>query len=141
MTKSVCGPPKKCLGLQKPSVSLSLNTHWFLQPEVMGTSLPGTGALGLGAWCAVENPRSSGGPPQVRYPPFLTATHGCGTSLLYLCPSYQSLCGFCLNSLVVGLHSARFPVVLSDGGSVEFHYFDVVVGGCQYCIYLCCHFD
>ena len=39
---------RNCLGFQKPSISLHLNPHWFLQPEVMGTSLPGIGTLGYG---------------------------------------------------------------------------------------------
>ena len=49
-SKSMNGPFKRiCPGLQKPSISLSPNPHWFLQPEVMGTSLPGQGfGVGLG---------------------------------------------------------------------------------------------
>ena len=39
---------RNCLGLQKPSVSFSLNSCWFLQLEVMETSLHRTGILGLG---------------------------------------------------------------------------------------------
>ena len=35
-----------------------LNPCWFLQPEVMGTCLPGTGMLGRGAWCAAGTPCS-----------------------------------------------------------------------------------
>ena len=47
-SKSVCGPFKRDgLGLQKISVSLSQNPCWFLQPEVMETSLLSTGTLGL----------------------------------------------------------------------------------------------
>ena len=51
------GPYKRnCLGLQKLSVSLSLNPSWFLQPEVMGVSLPGTGTLGWGGLVWVWDP-------------------------------------------------------------------------------------
>ena len=35
-----------------------LNPLWFLQPEVVGTYLPGTGTLGWGAWCGAGTPRS-----------------------------------------------------------------------------------
>ena len=46
---------------QKPSFCLSLNPHWFLQPEVMGISLLGTETLGWGAWYGTETPRFSVG--------------------------------------------------------------------------------
>ena len=36
---------RNCLGLQKSYISLCLNSHCFLQPEVMGTSLPRLGPL------------------------------------------------------------------------------------------------
>ena len=42
----------RALGEELPgtsvAVSLSLSSHWFLQPEVLRTSLPRTGTLGLG---------------------------------------------------------------------------------------------
>ena len=58
---SAHGPFKmKCPGLQKPFISLSHNLHCFLQPEFMGTSLPGTGILGWGSWCGAEILCSSG---------------------------------------------------------------------------------
>ena len=45
--KSMCGPFKrKCLRLQQPSVSLSLNPCWFSHTDVMGISLPCSGTLG-----------------------------------------------------------------------------------------------
>ena len=48
-SKSLHRPLKrKCLGLQKPSVPLSHIPHWFLQPTVMGTSLPCTGTMAGG---------------------------------------------------------------------------------------------
>ena len=65
-TKSV--PFKRnCLGHLKPSVSLSHSAHWFLQPEDMGTSLPGTGTLGWRAWCGDATLAPQGGPLQLRY--------------------------------------------------------------------------
>ena len=43
-----------CLGLQN---FLPLTqSHWFLQPEVIQTYLPGTGTLGQGAWYGVGTP-------------------------------------------------------------------------------------
>ena len=36
-------------GIPETLLSLTLNPHWFLHPEVMGTSLSGTGTLGWGA--------------------------------------------------------------------------------------------
>ena len=45
--KSVCSLFKNYhLGLQKPSVSLSHNPCWILQPVIMETSLPGPRSLG-----------------------------------------------------------------------------------------------
>ena len=35
-----------------------LNPCWFLQPEVVGTYLPGTGTLSPGAWCGAGTPHS-----------------------------------------------------------------------------------
>ena len=35
-----------------------LNPCWFLQPEVVGTYLPGTGTLGWGAWYGAGTPCS-----------------------------------------------------------------------------------
>ena len=87
------------------------NPHWFLQPEVMGTYLPGSGTLGWVVWCGAGNPSFE------RYPSrFLFTTHGCRTAcstspclsaLLHVShismpPIRLDECGF-LNSLVVGL--------------------------------------
>ena len=41
------------LTLSSSSFFHQLNPHWFLQPEVVGTYLPGTGTLGWGAWYGV----------------------------------------------------------------------------------------
>ena len=46
LTKSVCVAFKRdCLSSSLPVTQ----SHWFLQPEVMGTYLPGSGTLGWGA--------------------------------------------------------------------------------------------
>ena len=75
------------------------NPHWFLQPEVVGTYLPGTGTLGWGAWCGVGTSWSSDIPPK-----FLSTICGCGTSPFCLCVPLASLneCAF-FNSTVVRL--------------------------------------
>ena len=80
--------------------------HWFLQPEVMGTFLPGTGTLGSRVWCGAGAPRSLGGDlcswdilPNF-CPPYLWVWD---KPIPCLCPSYLSQCGFFFNSLVVGL--------------------------------------
>ena len=55
LSKSMYRPFKR-LGLLKPSISLSYNPSWFLQPEVFGTSLPGLepwakdSGVGLDPW-------------------------------------------------------------------------------------------
>ena len=76
-----------------------LNPHWFLQPEVVGTYLPGTGILGCGTWCGTGTPHSRDIPPES-----LSTTHGCGTSPFHICAPPTSLdgCGF-FNSIVVRL--------------------------------------
>ena len=87
-SKSMCGPFKRnYLGLQKPSISLSLNPQWFLQPGVFIASgyrdfsswhwNPGLGGLVWGWGPSIL----MGVHPQLRYPSqFLSATPGCGTS-------------------------------------------------------------
>ena len=79
-----------------------LNPCWFLQPEVMGTYLPGTGALaggGGGGWCWAGSSCSWDIPPK-----FLSTTCGWETSPLHVCAPPTSLdgCGF-FNSVVVKL--------------------------------------
>ena len=49
-SKSVCGPIKRNICVSSHPQSYHHKTHEFLQPEVLGTSFPGTGALGWGAW-------------------------------------------------------------------------------------------
>ena len=92
-SKSMCGPFKRnCLGLQKPSISLTLSPHWFLQPEVLGTSLPGTGTLAEGAWCGTGTPHSSWGTSaaEISLLVFICHMQVWDQPVLYLHPSYQS---------------------------------------------------
>ena len=85
-----------------------LNSQWFLQPEVVGTYLPGTGTLGWEAWCGTGTPCSQDIPPK-----FLSTIHGCGTSPFCVSTPPTSLdgCGF-FNSVGV-----RLPFNLISDGS------------------------
>ena len=76
-----------------------LNSHWFLQPEVVGTYFSYIGTLGWGAWCGTGTPHSQDIPPQ-----FLSTTHGCGTRPFHISTPPTSLngCGF-FNSVVIRL--------------------------------------
>ena len=75
------------------------NTCCVLQPEAVGTYLPGTGALGWGAWCRSGTLRSQDIPPEC-----LSTTCGCRSSPFSICTPSTSLdgCGF-FNSVVVRL--------------------------------------
>ena len=95
---------RNCLGLQK---CLPLNQSLLvLQPEVMGTYLPGTGTLGWGTCCEAGDPCSQDTPPE-----FLSITCRCGTILFCISVPPTSLdgCGF-FNSVVV-----RLPFNLISG--------------------------
>ena len=72
---------------------------WFLQPEVLGIYLSGTGNLGWGSWCGCATPCSRDIPPK-----FLSITCGCGATLFHVCALPTSLdgCVF-LNFIVVRL--------------------------------------
>ena len=76
-----------------------LNLCWCLQPEVVGTYLPGTGTLGWGAWCRVGTPCSQDNPPEC-----LSTTHGVRDQPVRICTPPTSLdeCGF-FNSIVFRL--------------------------------------
>ena len=82
-----------------------LNPCWFLQPEVVGTYLPGTGTLGWGAWYGAGTPRSRDIPPK-----FLSTTYVCGTS--YSTPFCASPTYGVFNSVVL-----RLPFNLISDGS------------------------
>ena len=76
---------RNCLKFQLLSILLRHNPCWFLQPEVMETSLPGTGTMGWGTWCGTGILPSQGEHLQLRYPSqFLSATHWCGTSPFHI---------------------------------------------------------
>ena len=95
------------------------NPHWFLQPEIMGTFLLGTGTLGCGAWCGAGTPYPQDIPPE-----FLSTTRGCGTIPFDICapPTILYGCGF-FNSVVV-----RLPFnSISDGSEWWLFYILVVI--------------
>ena len=62
-----------------------LNPCWFLQPEVVGTYLLGTGTLGWGACCGAELLT-----PEISLPNFYPPHVGVGPAHLHLHPSHQS---------------------------------------------------
>lgn len=43
-------------------------SHWFSKPEIVGTSLPSTGALGWGPGVGLGLLSPQGEPPQLRHP-------------------------------------------------------------------------
>ena len=107
--KFVCGPFKRnCLGIQQ--FLPQTQSHWFLQPEVMGTCLLGTGTLGWEAWCGAGIPCSQD--------PSFYALHvgvgpACSASLcvyIFAPPTSLDVCGL-FNSVVVGFPFNSF----SDG--------------------------
>ena len=94
----------------------SPNPHWFLQPEVMGTYLPGTGTLGWVVWCRSGIPHSQRIPPNF-YPPHVDM----GLPVPCLCvfmsaPLLANLDEYdFFNSLVVELpYSLIFLMILGD---------------------------
>ena len=90
-------------GTPEASVSLSLNPDWFLQPEVMGTCLCGTGTLGWGGGYGAGTPCSLGGTfdAEISLPISIYHIWVWDQPVPHLQPSYQSQCSF-FNSLVVG---------------------------------------
>ena len=98
LSKSMCGFFKvNCLGLQR--FLILIQSCWFLQPEVMGTYLSGTGTLDCGSWCGAGTPCSQDIPPE-----FLSTTRGCGTSLFHVSTLPTSMDGYgFFNSVVVRL--------------------------------------
>ena len=134
LSKSVCGFFR---GTSWDSQSFfhRLNPCWVLQPEVIGTYLPGIGTLGWGTWCGAGTPGSQDIPPE-----FLSTTNRCELSPLHVSTPLTSLdeCGF-FNSVVVRV---LFNLV-SDGSKRWLFYILVVVliWLCKEasCVYLCCH--
>ena len=123
------------LGLQK--FFLLTQSPLFFQSEVVGTYLPGTRALGWGAWCGAGTPCSQNIPSE-----FLSTTCGCGTSLFCVSAPHTSLhrCGF-FTSVVV-----RLPFNLTSDGSEWWLFYILVVISmwlCEEmsCAYLCHHLD
>ena len=88
---------RNCLGLYK-FVFHSLNPPWFLQPEVMGTSLPGTGSWAGGPGVELRS--------LTLEISLLIFTHHIlvwDQPVLLLHLTYQLRCGFFFNFVVVGL--------------------------------------
>ena len=112
LSKSVCRFFKRnYLGLQK---FLWLSPCWFLQPEVMGTYLPGTGILGWGTWCG----RGTSSFLSYSFQIFVHHTWVWDQpvlrlSLLPVCMDVVSLIPWPLD-----FYSAGFLMVVSGGGSV-----------------------
>ena len=111
-------PQDELLGTPAASLLHQLNPCWFLQPEVVGTYLPGTGTLGWGAWCGAGTPHSQDIPPG-----FLSTTHGGGTSLFYVSVLPTSLdgCGY-FNSVLF-----RLPFNLISDGFAGWLFYSLVV--------------
>ena len=114
-----------------------LNPRWFLQPEIMGANLPGTGTLGWGVSCGAETPHSQDIPPK-----FLSTTCGCGTRLFHNSVPPTSLDGCGFFSFVV----VRLPFNLLSDGSGWWLFYILVVILMWLCkevshVYLCHHLD
>ena len=114
-----------------------LNCRWFLQPDVMGTHLPGIGTLGCGVWCEAGTPCSQDIPPS-----FLSTIRGCRNNPFHVSAPPTSLdgCGF-FNSVVV-----RPPVnLIADDRKWWLFHSLVVTLMCLHTeashVYLCCHLD
>ena len=114
-----------------------LNPHWFQQPEVVGTCLPGTGTLGWGTWCGAGTPPSRDVSPE-----FLSTTLECGSSLFQICALPTSLDG-CIffNSIVV-----RLPFNSISDSSEWWLFYILIVILMWLCkeashVCLCCHLE
>ena len=112
--KSVVGPLRGDLW-QSHSFFCHPKTHWFLQLEVMGTYLPGTGTLSWVVWCGAGIPHLWGLPPNF-YPPHM----GMG-------PQTQCLHIFMSLHLSTCLHISTPPTHLD-----EYDFFNSLVVGLSY---------
>ena len=108
MSLSPCAGSLRGTAWDSRSFFYQLNPRWFLQPEVMGTYLPGTGTLGWGAWHGAGTPYFSDIPPKL-----LLTMVGSGTSPFCVSAPPTSLDGGdFFNSVVV-----RLPLNLISEGS------------------------
>ena len=134
LNKLVCEFFKRdCLGLQK--ILLPNQSHWFLQPEFIGTCLPGIGTLGWGIWCGAGTLCSWDIPFR-----FLSTTCVCGTSLFCISAPLTRLgCGF-FNCMLI-----RLPLNLISAFSEWWllHYLvRILMWLCEEASrLLCCHLD
>ena len=98
-------------GIPAVSVFHSLNPHWFLQPEVVETSLPGTGTLGWGPGVGLGSLA-----PEISLLIFIH--HTCvGLPVLYLCistpPTHLNECDF-FNPWLLDFHTAIILKILGN---------------------------
>ena len=103
LCKSMCHVrPFKRRDLRILQFLLPPNSHWFLQRGVMGTYLPGTGALGWVVWCGA-------GPLTPKTPLFYIHHMWVWDQLVpSFCVSTLLFFLHIWNSLVVDIHTARF---------------------------------
>ena len=111
-----------------------LNPCWFLQPEVTGTYLPGSGTLGWMALSGAGTPHSWDIPPEF-YPPQVNVGPACSAPTTSL-----DGWGF-FNSIVV-----RLPFNLISDGSECCLFYILVAILIRLCeqgshVYLCCHLN
>ena len=108
--KSIVGPLRRD-AWESNSFLCHPNPHWFLQPEVMGTYLPGTGTLGWMIWSGAGITHSQG-----ILSNFYPLHMHMGPPILHLCvstpPTHLDECDF-FNSLVVGL---PYSLISDDSG-------------------------
>ena len=105
---------EELLGTPEVSSTDSIPTG-FWQPEVMGIYLPGTGALGRGAWYEAGTPSS-----QDISPEFVSPTCQCGTSQsasVPLLPVWMYVVSLILQ--LSEFYSTQFLMVLIDGCSIS----------------------
>ena len=138
MWESPCVGSLRGTAWDPKNFSHQLNPHRFLQAEVTGSYLPGTGTLGRRALCGSGTPRSCDIPLE-----FLSTTCAYGTSPFLICapPSYPSDgCGF-FNSIIFKLAFNSIP----DGSEWWLFYILAVIlmWLCEEAshVYLCRHLE
>ena len=104
------------------------------------TSLPGTGTLGWKAWGEAGTLHPLGEALHPRHPSqFLLDTQGCGPTCS-TCPLLPPVSTWLLISILTCRTSLLLDFRQSGWWSFCSWSFDVVVGGSEYCIRLCCQY-
>ena len=98
--RSLCGFFKRSI-LKIDSFFHCPKLQWFLQPEVMGTYLPGSGNLGCVVWPGAGIPYAPGSPPN-----FYLPHRNVGLLVLLILHAMLRLCA----SLPISASSPFFPV-------------------------------